>query len=76
MNDEHDLTLHVWLEGDRTAGNGTLTATVEIQNRLGNDEDLPFLKRCLAHAFAQIWDDRASRVHVMTAEEMKPHEES
>lgn len=58
------MKLLVWMQGDRTVGDGTLTATVEIDNMVTDPEMTLLVKEALADAFAKIWDGRPSMVHV------------
>jgi hypothetical protein len=55
---------HIWSHGDRTVGDGTFVADVEIEHLL--PENLSLAREVLTDAFAKIWDARPSLVHVMT----------
>ncbi len=61
-------TFQVWADGDRTVGDGTLQAKVEL-DMAEDKEELRVVKDALAESFSLIWDTAVGRISVMTQEE-------
>ena len=64
-----------WSEGDPTVGDGTYNAELDLPDTILPDGFEQYVKDDLRRMLANVWDTRASRVHVMTEAEHKAWQE-